>query len=207
MNNNIIKFYIEANKLKNVIRTGWKEVKIKSDRIESVAEHVYGTLVLAITIDSEYKLNLDMLKILKMITVSELSKINLDSESTPVNHISKEERINNAKIVVSSITEQLINKEELLSLLDEYNLGKTKEAKFAKNISKLESDLQAKIYDLNGNFDLENAIADAKNYPTDLSEKIVPQIKKASDAWILFDREYYVDDEMFKTLSKDIQNL
>lgn len=207
MNNNIIKFYIEANKLKNVIRTGWKEVKIKSDRIESVAEHVYGTLVLAITIDSEYKLNLDMLKVLKMITLSKLSEINLDRESTPVNHISKEERINNAKIVISSITDELINKEELLSLLDEYNLGETKEAKFAKNVSKLESDLQAKIYDLNGDFDLENAIEDAKNYPTDLSEKIVPKIEKASDAWILFDREYYVDDEMFTTLSKDIQDL
>lgn len=207
MNNNIIKFYIEANKLKNVIRTGWKEVKIKSDRIESVAEHVYGTLVLAITIDSEYKLNLDMLKVLKMITISELSKINLNSESTPVNHVSKEERINNAKNVISNITEGLTNKEELLSLLDEYNLGETKEAKFAKNVSKLESDLQAKIYDLNGYFDLENAIEDAKNYPADLSEKIVPQIEKASDAWILFDRQYYADDEIFISLSEDIQNL
>ncbi len=55
MNKNIIDFYITANKLKNVIRSGWKEVEIKADRIESVAEHVYGTLILALTIESEYK--------------------------------------------------------------------------------------------------------------------------------------------------------
>lgn len=207
MNNNIIDFYITANKLKNVIRTGFKEVKISADRIESVAEHVYGSLVLAITIDSEYKLNLDMLKVLKMIIVSELSKVNLDNESTPINHVSKEDRINNAKETISRITERLMNKDELLSLLDEYNALETKEAKFARNISKLESDLQVKIYDLNGQFDLENAIEDAKNYPKDLAEKIVPQIKSASDGWILFDRQYYENDEIFKGLSENIKSL
>lgn len=207
MNNNIIEFYITANKLKNVIRTGWKEVKISADRIESVAEHVYGSLVLAITIDSEYKLNLDMLKVLKMITVSELSKVNLDSESTPINHVSKEDRINNAKETISKITEGLMNKDELLSLLDEYNTLETKEAKFARNISKLESDLQAKIYDLNGEFNLEDAIEDAKNYPKDLADKIVTQMKKASDGWVLFDRQYYENDEIFKGLSEDIKKL
>lgn len=207
MNNNIIEFYITANKLKNVIRTGWKEVKISAGRIESVAEHVYGSLVLAITIDSEYKLNLDMLKVLKMITISELSKVNLDSESTPINHVSKEDRINNAKETILNITKGLMNKDELLSLLDEYNALETKEAKFARNVSKLESDLQAKIYDLNGEFNLEDAIEDAKNYPKDLAEKIVPQMKSASDGWILFDRQYYENDEIFKELSEDIENL
>lgn len=207
MNNNIIKFYITANKLKNVIRTGWKEVKISADRLESVAEHVYGSLVLAITIDSEYKLNLDMLKVLKMITINELSKVNLDSESTPINPVSKEDRINNAKRIISEITEGLVNKDELLDLLDEYNSLETNEAKFARNICKLESDLQAKIYDLNGEFNLENAIEDAKNYPKDLADKIVTQMKKASDGWILFDRQYYENEEIFTKLSEDIENL
>ncbi len=33
MNQKIIKFYLEANKLKNVIRTGWKEVGISTEKI------------------------------------------------------------------------------------------------------------------------------------------------------------------------------
>ena len=43
MNENIIKTYFEVIKLKNAIRTGWLEVGISADRIESVAEHVFGT--------------------------------------------------------------------------------------------------------------------------------------------------------------------
>ena len=46
--NNIINFYMFANKLKYKIRTGWIEIGIKKERLESVAEHIYGTLILAI---------------------------------------------------------------------------------------------------------------------------------------------------------------
>ena len=56
MNNNLIKFYLLTNKLKGKIRTGWQELGISSNRLESVAEHVYGCLMLAIALDSEYKL-------------------------------------------------------------------------------------------------------------------------------------------------------
>jgi len=40
MNQNIINYYVLANNLKNVVRTGWKEVNISTERIESVADHV-----------------------------------------------------------------------------------------------------------------------------------------------------------------------
>ena len=65
MNDNIINFYLLTNKLKEKIRTGWMQIGITSDRLESVAEHIYGCLMLAISIDSEYKLDLDMYKVLK----------------------------------------------------------------------------------------------------------------------------------------------
>jgi len=67
MNNNIIRFYMLANKLKNEIRTGWTELGIKAARLESIAEHIYGELVLAIAIDSEIKFDIDMLKVFKML--------------------------------------------------------------------------------------------------------------------------------------------
>lgn len=58
--NNIINFYLLANRLKEKVRTGWIEIGIEKDRLESVAEHIYGCLILAIGINSEYKLELDM---------------------------------------------------------------------------------------------------------------------------------------------------
>lgn len=39
---NVINYYVICNRLKNVIRTGWKSWNVKRERIESVAEHIYG---------------------------------------------------------------------------------------------------------------------------------------------------------------------
>ena len=205
MNKNIINFYLAANKLKEIIRTGWLELEISSDRLESVAEHVYGTIVLAITLNGEYKLNLDMYKVIKMITVKELEKVSL-KEFTTREYPTKEERKAQALETITKITDGLISQEEILDLLEEITNRETKEAKFAFQVSKLESDLQAKIYDMNGKFDLENAKEDAKYFPEELANEIIPQIQKASDAFILYDRHYYTDD-MFKKLSEEIQNL
>lgn len=66
--------------------------------------------------------------------------------------------------------------------------------------------MQAKIYDLKGEFSLENALQDVKNYGEELSSEILPQVKKASDGWLLFDRRYYTD-ELFVDLSNAIQNM
>ena len=48
----VINYYVICNKLKNVIRTGWKDWNVKRDRIESVAEHIYGVQMLAIAMKS-----------------------------------------------------------------------------------------------------------------------------------------------------------
>lgn len=39
---NVAKFYVLCNKLKDTLRTGWGVWNVKRDRIESVAEHIYG---------------------------------------------------------------------------------------------------------------------------------------------------------------------
>ena len=206
MNQNIINYYLLANNLKNIIRTGWKEVGISSERIESVAEHVYGCLVLAIGLDSEYKLDIDMSKVFKMIVIKEMEKVHLDKEYTSDGH-GNEDRKEKAKKTILEATNGLLKQEEFVALFDEVYEKSSKEAIFVYNVGKIESDLQAKIYDLKGEFKLENALADIKNYGEELASTILPQVKNASDGWILFDRRYYVGNEMFDSLSKDIQNL
>ena len=203
MNKNVLEFYVLANKLKEVIRTGWLEVEISSDRIESVAEHIYGSVILAIALDSEYHLGVDLLKAIKMLVVKELEKVTLKEVTTRDN---AEDREAQARETVLKVVEPLSSKDELISLLDEYYVGESKEANFVKQLSKIESDIQAKIYDNNGYFDLDKAKEDAKYYGEELSSKIIPQMKNASDGWIMYDRRYYTD-EMFKSLSLDIQNM
>ena len=77
MNENILKFYLEAIKLKDVIRTGWKEVGVSTEKIETVAEHVFGCMALTFSITSEKSVtDLDLIKVFKMIFAKEIIKNN-----------------------------------------------------------------------------------------------------------------------------------
>jgi 5'-deoxynucleotidase YfbR-like HD superfamily hydrolase len=51
---NVLEFYKLTNKLKNMVRTGWKQWEVSAERVESVAEHVYSTIMLALAINSEF---------------------------------------------------------------------------------------------------------------------------------------------------------
>lgn len=203
MNDSIINFYILANKLKEKIRTGWIEIGITSNRLESVAEHIYGCLMLAIAIDSEYKLNIDMYKVLKMIALHELEET-IMKDFTIRDNITLEERKKLGKDCVKKATDGLIKQDEIINLLDEFNRHDTMESIFCYHIDKIECDFQAKLYDLNGDFKLENALEDLKYYGKE-GDLIKDKIKTASDVWIEYDKKRYQDDAIFKNLIEDIQ--
>lgn len=203
MENKVLKFYLEASKLKETIRTGWKEVGIPAEKIESVADHIFGCLVLTIGICSEYDYSsLDLLKVFKMLFVKELTKKDNKEQSV----LSKEDRVALNKKSIRELFGNLADKEEYISLYDESLELKTLEAKFVLYVSKLESDIQAKKYEINGDFTLENALKDVEYYPENIKREVKPQVENASDGWILFDRRYY-DDANFIGLSEDIQKL
>ena len=48
MGESVVKYYVLCNRLKDVIRTGWKDWNVTKDRVESVAEHIFGVQMLAI---------------------------------------------------------------------------------------------------------------------------------------------------------------
>ena len=202
-NNNIIRFYMLANTLKEKLRTGWVEIEIAKERTESVAEHIYGTLILAIAIDSEYSLELDMLKVLKMLILHEIEEI-LMPDFTVRADITPEEKIKMGKTCVHQVVKDLYKEEEIENLLDEFNKRETKEAKFCFLIDKIECDFQAKIYDLQGVMDYDKAEEDLKYYG-DRAAEIERNSHTASDFWIEYDKPKYQDEEIFKNLIEDIQ--
>ena len=205
MNKNIINFYIITNKLKDKIRSGWKQLKISSDRLESVAEHIYGCLMLAIAIDSEYKLELDMYKVIKMIALHELEETIME-DYTIRDGITKDEKIKLGKECVNRVTHGLIKKNEIVALLDEFTERQTKEAIFCYHIDKIECNFQAKLYDLRGQFSLEEAIEDAKCY-MNKDDFVVKEGSTASDIGIEYDKIYFKDDKLFEDLINDIQDV
>ena len=51
-----------------------KTWNVKRDRLESVAEHVYGVQMLAIAMKSEYSYDIDIMKVILMLAVHELGE-------------------------------------------------------------------------------------------------------------------------------------
>ena len=200
--NNVIKFYNLAATLKDKIRSGWKLWHVSKERLESVAEHIYGTCILAIAIESEFEVNIDLNKVLKMLVLHELEEI-IIGDITTYDNISKEEKIKMGKLAVSQVLDNLIKKEEYGDLLDEFNNHKTNESKFAYECDKLEASLQAKLYD-NGNYVDIFSKENEKLVSTDWNQKAIKSGAKClSDLFIEYDNKCY--DKIFKGIADNIK--
>ena len=144
---NAIKFYLLATELKDKIRSGWKKDvwNVERERLESVAEHIYGACILAIAIDSEFEMKVDLKKVILMLVIHELEEIKI-GDLTPFDKITKEEKRRIGREAICEILKDLTKGNEYIDLIDEFEEMKTNEAKFSKMIDKLEANLQAKIY-------------------------------------------------------------
>ena len=71
---NVLDYYLLCNKLKNVIRKGWLNWNVKKERVESVAEHIFGVQMLAIAMKSEFNYDIDIMKVIYMLAIHELGE-------------------------------------------------------------------------------------------------------------------------------------
>lgn len=200
MNNKIsetVRFYALCTKLKDTLRTGPIVWNAKRERIESVAEHIYGVQMLAIGIYSQFNYSIDFMKVLYMIAIHELEEIEIGDLA--FYEVSSEDKRERGDIAVQHILENLVAKDEIINLLNEYNERKTLEAKFAYHCDKLECNLQMKLYDQEGCFDLNNQ----PNNPilnNPLVKSVLDSESSISNAWLEFDRDKYLDDENFMNI-------
>ena len=196
---NVVRYYVLCNKLKDVVRTGWENWNVKRDRLESVAEHIFGVQMLAIAMKSEYDYkDIDIMKVLYMLAVHELEEIYIgDLTLFQIADGKKKELGHKA---VKKVLGDLIDKAQIESLILEFDARKTKEAKFAYWCDKLECDLQSKIYDEENCVDL----SDQKDNPT-INDKRVQDLLKSgksfSEMWLIFDQNSYNYDKNFTAVS------
>ncbi|MCL2869444.1 HD domain-containing protein [Candidatus Saccharibacteria bacterium] len=142
----VLRFYNLANKLKTTIRTGWQIWDIKAPRLESVAEHIYGTQMLAIALCSELKLRVDLTRVVLMLAVHELGEI-VVGDITMFDDISVEDKHAKELVAVQKVLSGLNMAQQIEDIYTEFEANKTTEARFCKQVDKLEACLQAKIYD------------------------------------------------------------
>ena len=197
MNNkikNIMSFYALCSKLKDTIRKGPLTWNANRKRIESVAEHIYGVQMLAISIYYQFGYKLDLNKVIYMLAIHELEEIEIGDLA--FYETTKEDKLEKGKNATDLILKDLVGKEEISKLLDEYNERKTNEAIFAYHCDKLECDVQMKLYDQEGCFDLSsqpnNPIIDLPSV-----RKVLDSESSISNAWIEFDRSKFEDDPVF----------
>ena len=199
----VINYYVLCNKLKNVIRTGWLDWKVQRNRLESIAEHIYGVQMLAIAMKTTYQYDIDIMKVIYMLAIHELGET-IIGDLTQF-QISKEEKEKMEHEAVHCILSSLIDGGKIEDLFLEFDSHATAEARFAYQCDKLECDLQCKLYDQEGCVDLKqqegNATAD-----NELVKKLLENGQSWSDMWLEFGQRKYPYDKNFRAVSEYAKN-
>jgi len=196
---NVLKFYLLCSKLKDVVRTGWKVWDVQRERLESVAEHIYGVQMLAIAMYKEFDYNLDLEKVIYMLSVHELEEI-IIGDLTRFD-ISSEEKKKKGRKAVSDILCNLVNSDDIKKLIFEFEERKTEEALFAYQCDKLECDIQAKLYDEEGCVDLDYQLKNNKNIQKERVLNLIDSNKSWSQSWIDSDKKLYIDSNFINVLN------
>lgn len=196
---NVLKFYLLTETLKDKVRSGWKVWNIERERVESVAEHIYGTCMLAIAIDSEYEMNINLQKTILMIALHETEEIKI-GDLTPFDNVTQEEKRKLGKEAVKYVFDGLVKKQEYIDLIEEFEKMETRESIFAKMCDKLEADIQSKIYSEEGALDI-NKIDNAHLLEDERIKKLISnEANSIADLFIENDRPIYKETEFIEIL-------
>lgn len=199
----VVEYYVLCNKLKDVVRTGWKDWKVERERVESIAEHIYGVQMLAIAMWSEYEYAIDLKKVLAMLAVHELEET-IIGDLTQF-QISKQEKEEMGHKAIRQILSKLVSGDEIESLILEFDKRETPEALFSYQCDKLECDIQCKIYDEEGRVNLHNQ-SDNPTAQDDVVSELLASGMSWSEMWLTFGQTKYPYDENFLAVSNYVMN-
>ena len=196
---NVIKFYVFCNRLKHLIRKGWLDWGVNTDRLESVAEHIYSTQMLAISMYKEYNYDIDIYKVLFMLAIHEVGEAAKDVGDKPLFDMTREEREKSERDAVHQIM-SFFNYNDIEELFLEFDKHETKEAIFAYECDKLECDLQSKLYGENNLVDLNNQ-ENNKIMDNELVKSLLDEGNTWEEMWLKFGQKKYPYYDNFRKVS------
>jgi putative hydrolase of HD superfamily len=135
-----INFIKEIDKLKYIQR---KTKLFNSDRNENDAEHSWHLAMMTVVLVQHADFEIDVLRVLKMVLIHDIVEIDAGDTfiyDTAKNHSNADEE----RIAANRIFGMLpkAQAEEFISIWEEFEMGETNEAKFAKSMDRLEPLLQ-----------------------------------------------------------------
>jgi putative hydrolase of HD superfamily len=181
---NILAFYQEAEKLKTVLRHSF----LSSGRQESVAEHTWMMMLLAMVLMPQIEKPMDQAKVLRLIVIHDLAEaVTLDMPvwegvKDRTKKIELERRA--LEKMLSSLDAK--TKQALLVLWEEYETRESLEARFVKVIDTLDVVAQHNVANINS--------WDENDYLWQLSpmqdsffdlDPLLRQVKDELDAWTI----------------------
>jgi putative hydrolase of HD superfamily len=153
--------YFELCQLKQLYRQGWLRRGVSRERCESVAEHSFGCAVLATWLAQAYYPELDVCKVLRMALLHDFGEI-YAGDLIPGDEIEPEEKHKREAGSVAQVFGKLPGGAVYLSLWEEFERNESAEARFVRQIDRLEMGLQAGVYALQGLVQPEEFFASAR---------------------------------------------
>lgn len=134
-----ISFLIEIDKVKSIFR---KTRIFHTKRYENDAEHAWHLAMMAIILSEHSNQPIDILKVIKMTLIHDLVEIDAGDTFLYAEH--QEEKVSNERKCAERIFGLLPDeqRDEFLSLWEEFEAKQTAEAKFAGSIDRLEPVMQ-----------------------------------------------------------------
>ncbi len=139
----IIEFINIAEGLKRELRHSW----LSDGRRESVAEHTWSMSLLAFLLFDEIDIELDQLRVLKMIIIHDMAEIyagDIPSFNTVTEESKRQKEIDERKALeklLSKLSSKKLKK-EIEDLWEEFEAKETPEAKFAQACDKADAIIQ-----------------------------------------------------------------
>jgi putative hydrolase of HD superfamily len=146
--------YFRLMRLKRLYRQGWLKRGLPEGLCESVAEHSFGTALLALLLagkageGGEFG-KLDSSRAALLALVHEMGE-SYAGDITPVDGVSREEKEALERNAILRALEGHPDREWFLSLWEEFEAGETPEAAFVRQLDRLEMGLQAALQEAEG---------------------------------------------------------
>lgn len=204
----IFRFYYLNLELRNKTRTGWdaNHWNISNERVENIAEHIIGTIALAIAIESIEKHLIDLDIVCAVLAIHEIGEIKI-GDIAPYDGITLEEKEVIEHQAMKEILGNLSLKDEMYASLLEFDKHENYTYEFARYCDKLEADIQSRIYQDMG---CHHSLSDQENNIAFKSEKVKKllqgNVSTAFDMWYEMDKGIYKDSETFTKILTYIKN-
>lgn len=146
----LLRPYLRILGLKRLYRQGWLKRDVPEGACESVADHAFGTAILALLTAGRAPFqDADPGKACRMALAHELGEV-YAGDITPVDGISKEEKYRLERESLLRVLDGAPGAGEIFALWEEFEEGASPEARLLRRLDRLEMGIQAAVYRAEG---------------------------------------------------------